>query len=103
MLKDAVFPERILSVVCTVQFLKRCDAVLKVFDSVCTRLLEAGELCSVKWDKAHVGSITKNDRTVAKREGRAGYMQHGFMVVKSSLFVPSLGAGNINGAPGLAA
>lgn len=63
----------------------------------------AGELCSVKWDKAHVGSVTKNDRTVAKGVGRAGYTQHGFMGVKSGLFVPSLGAGNINGAPGLAA
>lgn len=60
-------------------------------------------LRSVKWDKAHVGSVTKNDRTVAKRVGRAGYTQHGFMGEKSGLFAPSLGAGHVNGAPGLAA
>ncbi len=58
---------------------------------------------SVQWDEAHVGSITKNERTVAEGVGRAGYTQHGFMGVKSGPFVPSLGAGNIYGAPGLAA
>lgn len=60
-------------------------------------------LRSVQWDKAHVGSVTKNERTVADGVGRAGYMQHGFMVVKSGPFVLPLGAGNIYGAPGLAA
>lgn len=60
-------------------------------------------LRSVQWDEAHVGSVTKNERTVAEGVGRAGYTQHGFMGVKSAPFVPPLGAGNIYGAPGLAA
>lgn len=103
-LKDGMFPERILSIV-RHSFLKsvmRSQSGNRE-ENICTRLLVAEFQRSVQWDKAHVGSVTKNERTVAEGVWGARQTQHRFMGVKSSPFVPSLGARHVCGASGLAA
>lgn len=56
LLKDGMFPERILSIV-SHSFLKSVKSGNRE-ESICTRLLVAEILHSVQWDEAHVRSIT---------------------------------------------